>query len=87
MKVIDNQLYYAISKLFQNYIKKNCNPITTQILIKCKNTMHPWCDNHSTSISAYRVWETRVLVQVSKKKLHIHIHLNWTGVKFLFCIK
>ena len=29
----------------------------------------------------------RTGVQVSKRELHTHICLDWTGVKFLSCIK
>ena len=39
-------------------------------------TVHSWCDGHSTSISAYGVWEVRIGVQVSKREFHTHIHLD-----------
>ena len=39
-------------------------------------TAHPWCDGYSTSISTYGVWGARVGVQVSKRELHTHIHLD-----------
>ena len=45
-------------------------------------TTHPWCDGHSTGISAYGVWGVRVRIQVSKMKLHAHIHLDSVRVEF-----
>jgi len=39
-------------------------------------TALPWCDGHSTSISVCGVWGVRARVQVSRRKLHTHIHLN-----------
>ena len=38
-------------------------------------TTHPWCDGHSTSISAYGVWEAIAKIQVSKREFYTHIHL------------
>ena len=38
----------------------------------------PWCD---------RVWEARVGIQVSKRELHTHIHLDYAKIEFLSCIK
>ena len=38
--------------------------------------VHPWCDGHSRSISACRVWEVRAGVQVSRRELHTYIHLD-----------
>ena len=39
-------------------------------------TMQLWCSGHSTSISAYGVWEAKAGVQISRKELHTHIHLD-----------
>ena len=39
-------------------------------------TAHNWYDDHFTSISTCEVWRVRVEVQISRKKFHIHIHLN-----------
>ena len=50
-------------------------------------TAYPWCDGHFTSISACGVWGTRVGVQVSKRELHTHIHLDYSRVKFISYIK
>ena len=46
-------------------------------------TARPWCDSHSTSVSACGVWTVRAEVQVSKKELRTHIHLDYARVKFL----
>ena len=40
------------------------------------SSAHPWCDDHSTNISAYKVWEVRIGIQVSKKEFYIYIHLD-----------
>ena len=50
-------------------------------------TAHPWCDGHSTSISACGVWGVRAGVQVTRRELHTYIHLNWVRVEFLSCKK
>ena len=39
-------------------------------------TAHPWCDGHSTSISACGVWGVRAGVQVSRREFHTHINLD-----------
>ena len=39
-------------------------------------TTHPWCGDHSISISVCRVWKAKVEIQVSKRELHTHIHLD-----------
>ena len=33
------------------------------------------------------MWEVSGRIQVSKSELHTHIHLDYSRVKFLFCIK
>ena len=45
-------------------------------LINLLTIVHPWCDGHSTSINACRVWGIRVGDQVSRRKLHTHVHLD-----------
>ena len=50
-------------------------------------TAHPWCGGHSTSINVCKVGGARVRVQVSKKKLHTHIHLDYDRGEILSCIK
>ena len=51
-------------------------------------TAHPWCDGHSTSISACGVWGVgvRAEVQVSRRELHTHIHIDYVRVEFISCI-
>ena len=41
-----------------------------------ETTAHPWCSGHSTSINTCRVWGVMVGVQVFKRELHTHIHLD-----------
>ena len=41
-----------------------------------KTTAYPWCDGHSTSINVCGVLGARAGVQISKTKLHTHIHLD-----------
>ena len=50
-----------------------CHILLTMFQI---TTAHPWCDGHSTSISAYGMWGARVRVQVSRRELHTHIYLD-----------
>ena len=50
-------------------------------------TVHPRCDGHSISISVCEVWKIRIGVQVSKRELCTHIHLDQVRVKFLSFIK
>ena len=43
---------------------------------------------HSTSISTCRVWgKSRARVQVSIKKFHTHIYLDYARIEFLSCIQ
>ena len=46
---------------------------------------HSWCDDHSTSISVCRVWGARTRVQVSKRELYTHIHLDYIRIEILSC--
>ena len=50
-------------------------------------TTHHWCDSHSISISDSEVWGIKARIQVSKREFHVHIHLDYVKIKFLFCIK
>ena len=50
-------------------------------------TAHPWYDGHSISKSTCGVWGARAGVQVSGRKLHTHIHLNYDEVEILSWIK
>ena len=50
-------------------------------------TTYSWCDSHSTSISACRIWGINVGVQVSRKEFHTYIHVDYVRVEFLFYIK
>ena len=49
--------------------------------------MHPWCSGHSISINICEVWSVRAGVQVSKRELYTHIHLDYVRVEILSCIK
>ena len=61
-----------------------CHILLTMLQI---TTAHLWCDGHSTSISACGVCEARVTVQVFRRELHIHIHLDYTRVEFYLVSK
>ena len=50
-------------------------------------TAHPWCDGHSISKSTCGVCGARAEIQVSRRELHTHIHLNQDEVKILSWIK
>ena len=50
-------------------------------------TARPWCDSHSTNISACGMWGAKAEVQISWSEFHIHIHLDYVRVEFLSCIK
>ena len=55
-----------ISKMNLQELKNDWSQITTA---------HLWCNDHSTSISTCGQWGVRAEIQVSRKKLHIHMHL------------
>ena len=57
--------------------------------LKCKMGIvaHPWFGGYSTSIYDCGVWGVRAGIQVSRREFHTHIHLDWTRVKLLSCIK
>ena len=38
--------------------------------------LDPWYNGHSTSINAYGVWGVKAEIQVSRRELHTHIHLD-----------
>ena len=68
-----------------------CNNSQDQTPICLKNfeqvtifstTVHSWHDSHSTSISAYGVWGTKIEVQDPKREFLIYIHLNLVRVDF-----
>ena len=42
-----------------------------------------WRGDHSTSISAYKVWGARTEIQISKREFHTHIHLDYVRIKIL----
>ena len=50
-------------------------------------TAHPQCDGHSISKSTCGVCGARAEIQVSRRELHTHIHLNQDEVKILSWIK
>ena len=50
-------------------------------------TAHLWCDSHSTSISTCGVWGARAGIQIFRRKLYTHIHLNYVRIEFLSCKK
>ena len=45
------------------------------------NVIYSWCGGHSINTSSYE--GLRVGVQVFKKKLHIHIYLDYIRVELL----
>ena len=50
-------------------------------------TLQTWRGDHSTSISAYKVWGARTEIQISKRELHTHIHLDYVRIEILSCKK
>ena len=62
----------------QNILYKDFHYIK---IIYCTTT-HPWCDGHSTGTNTCEVWEARTGVQVSMRKFHTHIHLDYVKVEF-----
>ena len=62
-------------------------PNNNKIKIHYNNTAHSCCDGYFTSISACGVSEARVEVQVFRKELYTHIHLDQVRVEFLSCKK
>ena len=63
--------------IIQNQWTKSRNNISN------KTIAHPWYDGHSISISACEVWGVRVGVQVSKREIYTHIHLDYIKVEIL----
>ena len=49
--------------------------------------LDPWYDGHSISISACGVWGVKAEVQVSRRKLRIHIYLDYVRVEFYLISK
>ena len=62
-------------------------PNKSKIKIHYNNIVHSWQNGHFTSISACRMWGVRAEIQVFKRKLYIHIHLDYVRVKFISCKK
>ena len=58
-----------------------------KIILLNLTTAHSWCDGHSTDISACEVWGERAKVQVSRRKFHTHIHLDYARIKFYLVSK
>ena len=54
--------------------------------LQMTNQRNNLCGGHSISINASRVWGARVGVQVSRRKIHTHIHLDYARIKILSCI-
>ena len=50
-------------------------------------TTYSWCDGHSISISACRVWRVKAEVQVFKREIYTHIHLDYARVEFYLVLK
>ena len=50
-------------------------------------TAYSWCDSHSISISACRIWGIKAGVQVPRREFHTYIHVDYARVEFLFYIK
>ena len=42
-----------------------------------------WRGDHSTSINAYGVWGARIGIQISKRELYTHIHLDYVRIEIL----
>ena len=59
-------LTHAIKNIKNNCVLKLLFVTTTRF----------WCGGHSTSINACKVWGARAGVQVSRRELHTHIHLD-----------
>ena len=71
------------SALWQNKLSYDQNSRKhTQYCIKSLTTAHPWCDGYSTSISVCGVWGAKAGVQISRRELHTHIHLDQAKVEF-----
>ena len=51
------------------------------------STTHFWCDDYSTNISICEVYGTKAGVQVCRRELHIHIHLDYVKVEFYIVSK
>ena len=65
------------------FVKINWEPHLTHV----STTVHHWRDGHS--ISTKFLWSGGAVVgfQVSKRKLHTHILLDYVRVEFVSCIK
>ena len=50
-------------------------------------TAHLWCNGHSTSINACRVWGVKAGVQVFRREFHTYIHLDYIRVEIISSIK
>ena len=72
----------------QPFIRDNNFFFQIKSILRNENTItaYPWCDGHSTSISACEVWGVRDGIQIFRRELYTHIH-DETRVKFLSFIK
>ena len=68
LNIFHSLLVFCMSRLSVLFLTTNWYVSLTAV--------HPWCDGHSTSISAYGVWGVRAGVQVSRREFHTHIHLD-----------
>ena len=67
-------VFFKGNKTSKILIKTNKTSKENNSLIK--TTVHPWCSDHSTSISACEVWGARVGVHVFRRKFHTYIYLD-----------
>ena len=75
---IQNFFFFFLKMIIiQNQWTKSRNNISNITIA------YPWYDGHSISISACEVWGVRVGVQVSKREIYTHIHLDYIEVEIL----
>ena len=64
-----------------------CPKLSQYIYIYIYITTHLWYGDHFISINASEVWGVRVRVQVFRREIHTHIHLDYAKIEILSCIK
>ena len=81
----DHRSHCTISTNFYIYLQYFQQKVFSFSKISGSQT-DSWYDSPSTSISVCGMWGAKVEIQVTRRKLHTHIQLDYDKVEFLFCI-
>ena len=77
---------FLVSYAYKKKVSNNWYYPHNSVLKSVLTTAYLCCGGHSTSINACRVQKVRAKIQVFKKELYTHIHLDYTRVEIISCI-